>query len=162
MLFASARAEIINGTANFSFKPGGPVFVALKEGMEVECGLLENGRYKISFTVKITKQQYEGTMKKVAKLYTADNKFIGIALVDIPVSSSVAGTYGGVNGPEEYDMEIFGYVTKANIKTGSIPENALETVLKNKAGKLHFDMLKPFLMKQRYEKMDLINKPYRH
>ena len=158
ILFTSVKAEVIKGRPNFCFKPNGQVFVTLKEGTRVECGPLENGWFKISITVKITKQQYDGVMKKGAKLYANHSEFVGVALTDVPVESSMPSSYGGANGLGAYEMEIFGYVPQANIRENSIPENALQSLLKNKADHLQYDSLKSFLAKQRYVKMDLINK----
>lgn len=153
-LFSSVRAEVINGQAAFRFQPKGTVFVTLKDGMEVECGPLENGWFKISITVKITKEQYNGDFKKGGKLFDTNKKFIGVALTDVPDDSSMPMSYGDGS----YEMQIFGYVAKANIKESSIPESTLEYVFKSKAGNLRYDSLNSFLIKQRYMRMNLIHK----
>jgi len=166
-IFISAKAEIIDGPANLRIQPRGGTLVSLNGGTEVTCFPLKNGWFKISFDIKITKQQYDKwmqqypkghTIKAGEKLYDLHNKFIGVATVDISDSLTIAETYGGVRSPASYDMEIIGYVARTNIKTNSIAENVLDSVFIKKVRHLEFDTLKSFINDQKYKNQNIINK----
>lgn len=157
LVFISAKGELINGPANFRIKPKGLVFMSLNDGQAVECGRIENGWYKVSIEIKITKLQYDQGYEvkkgdKLVDLYT--EKIIGVALVDIPGPSAVPSTWG----KNKAGIEIFGYVYKTNIRENSIPEIVLDSVIHKKLSHLQYDTLKQFIMKAHYRKEDLIKK----
>jgi len=159
LLLASylAKAEVIDGPANFRAKPNGQILISLTDGQNVESGLLKNGWFEISVAIKITKRQFDNgyNVKKGDKLidfYT--NKLIGVALADISASICRTSSYGD----KANEMEILGYVSKSNIKPNSIPENAIDSAIKKKIFQLQYDSLKSFLLNEEYKKESLIKK----
>src|ERR1700744_4357072 len=122
-----AKSEIIKGIAVVRDKPNGKILFDLESGENVECGELKDGWYKISITVKITKQQYDEAynLRKGDKLINPYNdKLIGVTVNDFPTELGIPESYG-ING---YDMEIFGYIPQSGIEKGSIPENVLNAL----------------------------------
>jgi len=98
------------------------------------------------------------TVKAGQKLYDPQNNFIGVATVDIPDSITNAQSYGGIKSPASYEMEIYGYVARTNIKINSIPENTLDSIFVKKEQHLEFDTLKSFMSEQGYKNQNIINK----
>ncbi len=149
--FSSVKAEIIDGPANFRLRPNGPILFSLKDGQEVECGFLKNGWYQVSIDIGVTEQQFKDRydVKKGDKLIDFHGKLISVALSNIP-SESTRLSSG--------DMEIFGYVSKSNIKPNSIPENTLESLIRVNNSHLQYDAFKGLLSKEKYEKENLIKK----
>ncbi|MDR3696035.1 hypothetical protein [Mucilaginibacter sp.] len=158
------KAEVIDGPANIRLSPNKQILVSLNDGVEVECGLLTNGWFKISFTIKITKQQYDKgyEVKKGDILINQKNKVVGVALGDIPTGLSIPGTYGGLKGPAVYEMEIFGYVYKSNIKQNSIPENVIDSTFKRGTFSFKYDSLKGFMKDNSFKAQGIIKRPLPH
>jgi len=162
-LFFSAKSEIIDGPANFRLKPKGKILVSLTDGVHVECSQLENGWFNVSFTISLTKQQFEKgyEIKMGEKLFDDKNKLIGVAVANIPSSSTSPHTSGGAPGnPAVYWMEIIGYISKSNIKEGSIPENTFDILIDRNRTALKFDNLRNYIFENKYEKDDLLKKFY--
>ena|ERR1700722_3924062 len=161
--FSSARAEIIDGPANFRVKPNGPVLFSLMDGIKVECMPLENNWFEVSFTIRLTKSQYDNQyeVKKGDKLYDHKGNLVTIALADVPSALTNSSTYGGAPGvPKVYEMEIRGYVSQSNIKETSIPENALNTIINQNRSDLTYSKLRDFMVLNGYEKAGIIKKVY--
>jgi len=161
--FSSARAEIIDGPANFRDKPNGQVLFSLMDGIKVECMPLESNWFKVSFTIHLTKSQYDSQyeIKKGEKLYDRKGNLVAIALADIPSALTNSSTYGGAPGVAKvYEMEIRGYVSQTNIKETSIPENALNTIINQNRSNLTYSKLLDFMALNGYEKAGIIKKVY--
>jgi hypothetical protein len=158
------KAEVIDGPANIRLSPGKQILVSLNTGTEVECGLLTNGWFKISFTIKISKQQYDKgyDVKKGDSLFDQKNKIMGVALADIPTGMAIPGYYGGLKSPAVYEMEIFGYVYKSNIKQNSIPENIIDSTFKPGTFSFQLDSLKGFMKKEGYKAQGIIKRTLPH
>jgi hypothetical protein len=164
ILFAYvAKAEIIDGPANFRAKPNGKILFSLNDGLRVECMPIKNNWFEVSFTINITKDQYDKHLevKKGDKLYDRKGNIITIAKADIPSYLTISSTYGGAPGnPKVYEMEIRGYVSRSNIKETSIPENALNHAINQNRLNLSYGVLKDFILLHGYEKDGIIKKVY--
>jgi len=157
------NAEIIDGPANLRVAPKGDVLILLNDGLDVECDKIDKGWFYISFTINLTEKQYKKgyQIKKGEKLFGNNNKVIGIAIADIPHLSLSAHTTGGAPGnPAVYWVEIVGYVSKSNIKESSIPENKFVAIISQTKDALNFDNLKTYIIVNKYEKDDLLQKFY--
>jgi hypothetical protein len=167
VLFAPfAKAETIDGPANFRATPKGMKLISLNDGVAVNCFKLENGWFKVTFTIKITKQQYDKEEREYTKGYAArageklfdlHGKFIGIAIANIPDTLTNTQSYGDDRSGKSYQTEFFGYVAKANIKENSIPENTLDSLFKANTH-LDYNTLKSFMWKEGYKNQHLIDK----
>jgi hypothetical protein len=159
------EAEIINGPANFRDKPNGKILVSLNNGVEVECGVLKNGWYEVSFSAMITNEQYavRYSPKKDTRLYNDDHKFIGVTTADIPDDVSNLSATGGTEGHYKWCwIEITGYVYKTNVRQNSIPENVLDSAFKSGKFSFQLDSLKAFMKKEGYWAQGLIKKTLPH
>jgi hypothetical protein len=125
-------AERIDGPANVRTAPKGTPIISLNDNVEVGCSELANGWYTIAINLRITKQQYESRtpITKGDSLFNWKNEFIGTALNPIPDSLKSTWYSGGAPGnPRRYGMDIYASTYKSNIKTESIPELRLTTIL---------------------------------
>ena len=157
------KAEVIDGPANFRVKPNGQVLLSLIDGTKVECMPLENNWFEVSFTIRLTKSQYDNQyeVKRGDKLYDGKGNLVTIALADIPSALAISSTYGGApSNPKVYEMEIRGYVSQSNIKETSIPENALNAIINPNRSKLTYSKLRDFMVLNGYEKAGIIKKVY--
>ncbi|MCO5947870.1 hypothetical protein [Mucilaginibacter flavidus] len=154
------KAEVINGPANVRVSPNKQILVSLNDGVDIECGLLTNGWFKISFTIKITKQQYDKgyEVKKGDILIDQKNKIIGAAFGDIPTGMAIPGTYGGLKSPAVYEMEILGYVHQSNIKLNSIPENVIDSTFKRGAFSFQYESLRGFMGENHFKAQGIIKR----
>ena len=152
LLFGSiAKSEVIDGPANFRVSPRGTILFTLKDGQHVECGEFKNGWYKVSITIKISKQQFDKrySVKKGDKLFDLKGNYIAVALSDVPDDNTGLSTYA---------MEIFGFVPGSNIKPGSIPEINFERAFQQNIKCLQLDSLNHFLKKEHYIQTDILKK----
>ncbi len=161
----SARAERIDGPANFRDKPNGQILVSLREGVEVECGELENGWFEVSFSVLITNEQYSDRYipKKGTPLFDQNHRLIGITLADIPKKLASSFATSGTEGHfKSCWIEITGYVYKANIKENSIAENILDSTFKPGMFSFNYDSLKLFMKQEGYDPQGIIRRTLPH
>lgn len=130
----STFAERIDGPANVRTAPKGTPIISLNDNIEVDCSELENGWYRISVNIKLTKEQYDSPapLEEGDSLFNWQNEFIGTALTRIPDSLQSTWYSGGAPGnPRRYGMTINASTYKSNIKPESIPELRLNSFLKN-------------------------------
>ncbi|WP_339695963.1 hypothetical protein [uncultured Roseivirga sp.] len=148
MLGSITYAERIHGPANIRTSPNGALIISLNDNVVVGCSELINGWYRVSINLKITKEQYESTtpIVKGDSLYNWQNEFIGIALTEIPHNQQSTWYSGGAPGnPRRYGMEIYASTYKSNIKTESIPEYRLSSILTNSKNQLSRQDLSNFM-----------------
>jgi len=166
LLASLAKAEIIDGPANFRAAPKGTKLISLNDGIQVNCFRLENGWFKITFTIKITKQQYDKGRREYGKgyavragekLFDLHDKFIGVAIADVPDTLTNTQSYGDNRSGKSFQTEFFGYVAKTNIKENSIPENTLDSMY-TANNHIDYNTLKNFMLKGRYENQHVIDK----
>jgi hypothetical protein len=161
LFISAAKSEIIDGPANFRVEPKGQILISLKDGQSVECGVLKNGWFEVSFSARITNQQFSSgySPKKGTPLYDLDHKLIGVTLADIPGKFAWPSATGGTEGHYQTCwIEIRGYVSKNNIKPGSIPENALDSIFKPGKFSFQYDSIKGFMKVKGYKPQGIIKK----
>lgn len=126
------KAERIDGPANVRTEPQGLTILSLNDNVEVECSRLEGNWYRIGVNVKITKEQYERepSLRVGDSLFNWNNEFIGTVLQEIPSDLENKWYSGGAPGnPRRYGLKIYAATYKSNIKSSSIPEPALNSIL---------------------------------
>jgi hypothetical protein len=140
-------AELIKGPANIRLGPNKEIIVSLYDSVDVSCTPLRNGWYRISFSVKVTDElfnSHKGILKG-EKLVDWNDRVIGVAVNDIPLSDSYSWTSGGAPGnPKRFGMEVFGFTHVENIYAASIPENRLNQILRDNKGNLNLSAFEDF------------------
>lgn len=152
-------AERINGPANIRIEPQKEVFVSLFDSVEVRCTELKDNWFQIVFTIKVSEDIYENQkqIKKGEKLFDFNGKEIGIAITDIPLSTSSSWSSGGAPGnPKRFGIEIYGYTHKDNIYSWSIPENPLNKIISENKNNLTLETFNKFINDFKFEKYGLL------
>ncbi len=140
----SANAERIDGPANVRTAPKGTPIISLLDHVEVGCSELENGWYRISIHIQLTKEQHDGVTPLDAgdSLFNWKNEFIGTALAPIPDSLQSTWYSGGAPGnPRRYGMDIYASTYQSNIRPESIPEQRLNRYLESNDEPVKADLL---------------------
>lgn len=131
-LVLSTFAERIDGPANIRTAPKGTPILTLNDNVEVGCSQPVNGWYAIVISLKITKEQYESNSPLMVgdSLFNWQNEFIGKSLATIPDSLQSTWYSGGApRNPRRYGMDIYASTYKSNIKSESIPERKLNSII---------------------------------
>lgn len=159
LLSIDLSAEMINGPANIRLEPQKDIIVSLYDSVEVRCTELRDNWYQIVFTIKVSEDVFENQkdIKKGEKLIDFDGNIIGIAINDIPLTTSSSWSSGGAPGnPKRCGMDIYGYTHNDNIYNWSIPENPLNKIIFENKNSLTLKTLNKFINDFKFENYGLL------
>lgn len=152
-------AEMINGPANIRLEPQKDIIVSLYDSVEVRCTELRDNWYQIVFSIKVSEDVFENQkeIKKGEKLIDFNGNVIGIAINDIPLTTSSSWSSGGAPGnPKLCGMDIYGYTHKDNIYNWSIPENPLNQIIFENKNNLTLKTFSKFINDFKFENYGLL------
>lgn len=132
--------ERIDGPANVREASGGAILYSLRNGANVQCGMLENGWYEVTTYVQLTKEQYEaGAIPAGTNLRDDQNRIIGRTMAEV---SSVRDD---VTDDGRYFALLYDYTHKDNIRPESMLEHKFKAYFLTVGDRFYYKQFQEFI-----------------
>lgn len=142
---APVLCERIDGPANIRESIGGPVLFTLNDNVMVTCGPLQDDWYPVAVAVELDSATIANQKLRAGPILDLDGEVIGEAINETDLSVT-------------WELSLFGYTHKSNIRPETIVENALLGHLSATESQRDYASFRFFLSEFEFENHDYLGR----